>query len=81
LCGADALSGRLREPTGQRDADAALISAITAGNFYVNLHTSEFASGALRGQLAPIPEPETYALMLAGLGVVGWSARRRRAQR
>lgn len=29
--------------------------------------------------LAPIPEPETYALALAGLGVVGWMARRRRA--
>jgi hypothetical protein len=28
---------------------------------------------------APIPEPETYALMLAGLGVVGWVARRRKA--
>jgi hypothetical protein len=26
--------------------------------------------------LAPIPEPETYALMLAGLGLVGWAARR-----
>lgn len=26
---------------------------------------------------APIPEPETYALMLAGLGLVGWSLRRR----
>jgi hypothetical protein len=25
-----------------------------------------------------VPEPETYALMLAGLGVVGWAARRRR---
>ncbi|CAN5905229.1 hypothetical protein BH11PSE8_BH11PSE8_18350 [soil metagenome] len=29
--------------------------------------------------LAPVPEPETYALMLAGLGVMGLVARRRRA--
>ena len=28
--------------------------------------------------LTPIPEPETYALMLAGLGVVGFVAARRR---
>lgn len=29
-------------------------------------------------QAAPIPEPETYAMMLAGLGLVGWSVRRRK---
>jgi hypothetical protein len=27
--------------------------------------------------LAPVPEPGTYALMLGGLGLVGWMARRR----
>ena len=28
--------------------------------------------------LTPVPEPETYAMMLAGLGIVGWMARRPR---
>jgi hypothetical protein len=27
--------------------------------------------------LAPVPEPQTYALMLAGLGLVAWGSRRR----
>jgi hypothetical protein len=30
--------------------------------------------------VSPIPEPETYALMLAGLGLVGFMARRRKAK-
>jgi len=29
------------------------------------------------GSIAAIPEPSTYALMLAGLGLVGWASRRR----
>ena len=30
--------------------------------------------------LAPVPEPSEYAMLLAGLGLVGWMARRRRAK-
>ena len=31
--------------------------------------------------IAAVPEPETYALMLAGIGALGWVARRRKSQR
>jgi hypothetical protein len=53
-----------------------------AGRAYINFHTTQFPGGEIRGALiAPIPEPETYALMLAGLGAIGWVARRRKLQR
>jgi hypothetical protein len=32
----------------------------------------------VRLDVAAVPEPETYAMMLAGLGVVGWSLRKRK---
>ena len=31
------------------------------------------------GILGPVPEPETYAMLMAGLGLLGFAARRRRA--
>lgn len=37
------------------------------------------ATGAIGVVTTPVPEPETYALMLAGLGAMGFIARRRRA--
>ncbi len=59
-------------------AFAALLTGVKAGQSYVNIHNATFPGGEIRGFLAPIPEPETYALMLVGLAAVGVAARRRR---
>jgi hypothetical protein len=58
-------------------AEARLISNLASGNAYFNIHTNTFPGGEIRAFVAPIPEPTTYALMLVGLGLVGWTARRR----
>ncbi len=47
-------------------------------SFTYNLDGS--SNAALYSFTPPIPEPETYALMLAGLAMVGAAARRRRAR-
>ncbi len=56
-----------------------LLAGAETGKAYLNIHTTDFAGGEIRGFLMPIPEPETYALMLAGLAFTGWAARRRKA--
>jgi PEP-CTERM motif-containing protein/CHRD domain-containing protein len=50
-----------------------------AGEAYLNIHTTNFPGGEIRGYLtvAAVPEPETFALLLVGLGAVGWAVRRR----
>ncbi len=61
---------------------ASLATGIAAGKAYVNIHSPGlYAGGEIRGFLtAAVPEPETYALMLAGLGLIGTATRARRAQ-
>ena len=58
-----------------------LFSAFTNTVPSVTAHGSGFTitngGGALNFAAAGIPEPETYALMLAGLGLMGFVARRR----
>jgi hypothetical protein len=47
------------------DALNALIFALEDGKAYLNIHTTAFPSGEIRGFLTPVPEPGT--LVLAGL--------------
>ena len=40
------------------------------GYLYMNVHTSVFPGGEIRGQLLSVPEPSTAALLGLGLGAV-----------
>ncbi|MEW6677730.1 MAG: SdiA-regulated domain-containing protein [Pseudomonadota bacterium] len=51
------------------------------GNIYLVAEDSGTPNSRLFVLSAPVPEPETYALMLAGLGLVGFAARRRQPEK
>lgn len=55
-----------------------------AGSYYYAVSGNAFSAGgyaiASSAVAAPVPEPETYAMLAAGLGIVGFVASRRRRQ-
>ena len=53
----------------------ALVGALQAGRAYVNIHTQTNPGGELRAYTTP--EPQTWALLATGIGVLGAIARRR----
>jgi hypothetical protein len=56
-----------------------LISGLSGGGLRVGIHTQGYAGGGSESLVTtPIPEPETYAMLLAGLGLLGFEARRRK---
>ncbi len=45
-----------------------------------SLLTADFGHSASWSNVSAVPEPETYAMMIAGLGLLGFAARRRKQQ-
>lgn len=67
-------------PSSNGHPAQSFLSVLRAGLAYVNVHTVEFPGGEIRGQLqevAAIPEPESWAMLLGGLGVLAIAVRRR----
>jgi hypothetical protein len=45
------------------------VADLMSGNLYIQVHTLNFSSGELRGQISPVPEPGSLMLVLLGAGL------------
>jgi hypothetical protein len=59
-------------------AEAALVAGIAAGDAYLNIHTTVYPGGEIRGFLEPASVPEPATLLLTGAWLAGIAILRRR---
>jgi hypothetical protein len=60
-------------------AETALGVGLASGEAYFDIHSIQFPGGEIRGFFVPqVPEPENYAMMIAGLSLMGFVAHRRK---
>ena len=64
-------------------AEAAFNAGLMSGSAYLNIHSTTFPNGEIRGFLhpvSPVPEPTGLALLAAGIPVVALARRRQKAR-
>src|SRR5215207_848072 len=59
-------------------AQAAFIAGLTSGQTYLNIHTSQFPGGEIRGQLQAVPEPASLLLLTTGIVAAAGTLRKYR---
>ena len=61
-------------------SNGGITGTVVAGDWNANLTLGNkaFVASDVAGFVSAVPEPETYAMLLAGLGLVGFAARRRK---
>ncbi|WP_229483678.1 FxDxF family PEP-CTERM protein [Massilia horti] len=78
------ISRGVSQHSGAADVWTLRSDNLAAGDYYILVRgTMVGNAGASFGgavALAPVPEPETYGMMLGGLGILGFLARRRKKQ-
>lgn len=59
----------------------AFLAGLDGDLVYLNIHSNLFSAGEIRGQLAPVPLPGAFPLLLTALSVAGFRFSRRKRHR